>query len=522
MNNSAHFSQTTLIFHGKQCPEEGHIVGYSAIIDKLGLKVPIPYQVTLVCNQNKKYETDDWKVLPKSYLPEDNTDLTEIEALYKHLVFAFKYEGINLLIFRKLTQHYSTEQLTDLANIEPTGQYSRRIWFLIEWITGEKLIEKKDLTRKSYILLIDEKLQYAIEGEKSSRHLVINNLPGTPDFCPLIRKTNKLEQYIDTRYSEKNKLYLKEIHKDILQRASSFLLLKDSKASFTIEGESPKAKRAARWGQAIGQAGTKNLSIEELIRLQQIVIENTRFIEMGFRKKGGFVGEHDRSTGEPLPEHISARWHDIDSLIRGLIASNSMLVQSGFDAVLAAAIIAFGFVFIHPFEDGNGRIHRYLIHDILAKKHFSQQGIIFPVSASILNHIDDYRVVLEQYSHPLLDFIEWKETKDHNIEVLNETIDYYRYFDATLQAEFLYDCVIDTIENIIPAEVTYLAQYDEFKRFVDDEFEMPDKMVALLVRFLDQNNGSLSKRAREKEFGALTEVEINQIENRYNEIFKTY
>lgn len=521
MNNNTHFSQTTPIFYGKQCPEEGHIVGYSAIIDKLGLKVPIPNQITLVCNQNKNYETDDWKVLPKSYLPEDHTDLTEIQALYKHLVFALKYEGINLLIFRKLTQHYSIEQLADLASIEPTGQYSRRIWFLIEWITGEKLEGKTDLTRKSYIPLIDEKLQYAIEGEKSSRHLVINNLPGTPDFCPLIRKTNKLEQYIETRYSEKNKIFLKEIHKDILQRASSFLLLKDSKASFTIEGESPKAKRAARWGQAIGQAGTKNLSIEELLRLQQIVIENTRFIEMGFRKKGGFVGEHDRSTGEPLPEHISAKWHDIDSLISGLIVSNSMLIQSRFDAVLAAAIIAFGFVFIHPFEDGNGRIHRYLIHHTLAKKHFSQQGIIFPVSASILNHIDDYRIVLEQYSHPLLDFIEWKETKDHNIEVLNETIDYYRYFDATLQAEFLYDCVIDTIENIIPAEVTYLAQYDEFKRYVDDEFEMPDKMIALLVRFLDQNNGSLSKRAREKEFGALTEVEINQIENRYNEIFKT-
>ena len=522
MNKNTHFSQTTHMFHGKQCPEEGYIVGYSAIIDKLGLKVPIPYQITLVCNKNKNYETDDWKVLPKSYLPEDNTDLTEIEALYKHLVFALKYEGINLLIFRKLTQYYSTKQLADLADIEPTGQYSRRIWFLIEWITGKKLEGKKDLSRKSYIPLIDEKLQYAIEGEKSSRHLVINNLPGTPYFCPLIRKTDKLRQYIETRYSEKNKLYLKEIHKDILQRASSFLLLKDSKASFTIEGENPKAKRAARWGQAIGQAGTKNLSIEELIRLQQIVIENTRFVEMGFRKKGGFVGEHDRSTGEPLPEHISARWHDINSLINGLITTNSMLIQSEFDPVLAAAIIAFGFVFIHPFEDGNGRIHRYLIHHTLAKKHFSQQGIIFPVSASILNHIDDYRVVLEQYSHSLLDFIEWKETKDHNIDVLNETIDYYRYYDVTLQAEFLYDCVIDTIENIIPAEVTYLAQYDEFKRYVDDEFEMPDNMVALLVRFLDQNNGSLSKRAREKEFGALTEIEINQIENRYNEIFKTY
>lgn len=51
---------------------------------------------------------------------------------------------------------------------------------------------------------------------------------------------------------------------------------------------------------------------------------------------------------------------------------------------------------------------------------------------------------------------------------------------------------------------------------------MPDKMVALLVRFLDQNNGILSNRAREKEFSALTDAEINQIERKYNEIFKQY
>ncbi len=151
MKNNAHFSQRTPVFHGKKCPEEGHIVGYSALIDKLELKVPFPYQNTLVCIQNKSYETNESKILPKSYLPEDNSELTEIEALYKHLVFALKYEGINLLLYQKLTEHYTTEQLVELVNIEPTGQYSRRIWFLIEWIIGKKLEGKEDLTRKSYI-----------------------------------------------------------------------------------------------------------------------------------------------------------------------------------------------------------------------------------------------------------------------------------------------------------------------------------------------------------------------------------
>ena len=145
--------------------------------------------------------------------------------------------------------------------------------------------------------------------------------------------------------------------------------------------------------------------------------------------------------------------------------------------------------------------------------------MIFPVSSSILNNISQYRKVLESFSLPLLDFIEWTETKDHNIEVKNNTINYYRFFDATRQAEFLYDCVKDTLDNIIPKEIEYLTRYDEFKRYLDDEFEMPDKTVALLVRFLEQNNGRLSQRAKEKEFVKLNTTEIQMIEERFKEIF---
>jgi hypothetical protein len=517
----AYFSHTAPIFNGKQTPEDGFVVGYAAIVSSLKLPVPITGPVSIVSRQNRREKTGEWNIFSKKYLPEDNSNISEIEALYKHLVFALKYEGVNLLVLSFLTRHYSKKQLTELISIEPTGQYSRRLWFFIEWLSGRELEIKNSMSKKSYVPAINPKHQYAVDGIKSPRHMVINNLPGTPEFCPLIRRTEKLDQFIIADYSKQKSKYLEGIHNDILQRTSAFLLLKDSKASFTIEGESPKSKRAARWGQAIGQAGFVDLTKEELIRLQQLVIENTRFLELGFRKNGGFVGEHDRFTGEPLPDHISAKCQDLDSLMQGLIKTTDILLKSKMDAVLCATVIAFGFVFIHPFEDGNGRIHRYLIHHLLAKKKFAQQGFIFPVSESILRRIDDYRNVLESYSRPLLDFIEWEETKDHNIEVRNDTIDYYRYFDASPQAEFLYDCVKETIEKIIPAELSYLRKYDEFKRFIDDEFEMPDKMVALLVRFLEQNDGKISIRAKEKEFPGLTEKEITKIEHVYREIYNS-
>jgi hypothetical protein len=43
----------------------------------------------------------------------------------------------------------------------------------------------------------------------------------------------------------------------------------------------------------------------------------------------------------------------------------------------------------------------------------------------------------------------------------------------------------------------------------------------LLIRLLNQNDGRLSKRARDKEFNQLTEAEAQAIENKYDVIFSS-
>ena len=510
--NNKHFSQTLNIFHGRTAPEQGKLVGYGAIIESLKLAVPIPRQLALISQLTRQYSTESWLVFTPRHQPK--------ETLYGHLVFALKYEGINLLFFKKLFDQIEPITIEQWIKNEPLSQYSRKIWFLYEWLM-QKSLAVPDLKGGNYIPLVDEKLQYASSKSiNSGRHRIKNNLPGVVDFCPLIHKTSKLEKYIIENLSKKTDSVISRIHKDILLRTSSFLLLKDSKASFNIEGENPTQNKTVRWGRAIGQAGSKSLSKEELLRLQQIILENSRFIKMGYRTEGGFVGEHERTTGEPIPEHISARWQDVETLMEGLLAAAKQMIDSKFHPVLTAANIAFGFVFIHPFVDGNGRLHRYLIHHILSNMKFTPQGIIFPVSSAILDRINDYRKTLENYSLPLLDFIQWEKTPDNNVEVLNETIDYYRYFDATVQCEFLFECIDYTINKIIPDEVAYLQNYDQMKVWLDDRFQMPDKMVALLIRFLEQNNGIISGRARDKEFSALTEDEVKEIEENYKVVFE--
>ena len=504
------FSLNTPTFHGRSLPEPGIIVGYGAVIETLNLQIPIPSKLAIIGEKARGYKIANWHVFGKSYEPKD--------SLYHHLVFSLKYEGVNLLFFKLLFKQLNKKEITQLLSIEPSGQYSRKIWFLYEWLTDKRL-DIPDLSFKNYVTLLDEKLQYTIPGVRSARHRIINNLPGTPGFCPLIYKTQKLDDFIKSDLSKQNEQNLKQVHLDIINRTSAFLLLKDSKASFTIEGEQAINQRLQRWGQAIGQAGKKNLDKKELLRLQELVIANTRHIEMGFRTKGGFVGDHDRETNLPLPDHISARWDDLNEIMDGFISTGDLLEKSEFDAVLAASFLAFGFVFIHPFVDGNGRIHRYIIHHVLARKGFYKKGMIFPVSASILDNIVEYREIMEAYSHPLLEFIEWEATPDHNVEVLSDTIDYYRYFDATSMAEYLYECVQDTINRVIPEEISWLQNFDEYKHEVDSKMDLSDSQIRLLVNFLDQGSGILSKRARKKEFPTLNAEEIDYLQTTYKEIF---
>src|ERR1700730_11860855 len=119
----------------------------------------------------------------------------------------------------------------------------------------------------------------------------------------------------------------------------------------------------------------------------------------------------------------------------------------------------------------------------------------------------------------LLPLIEWEPTDKGNVRVLNDTGDYYRFFDATPHAEFLYECVERTIEVDLPAETSFLKGYDSFRRQVEDLVDMPDNTVDLLFRFLRQNDGRLSRRAREREFAELTEDEVAKIDAAYAKAF---
>jgi len=73
-----------------------------------------------------------------------------------------------------------------------------------------------------------------------------------------------LEAYTASNFPELMEKGLQGRNKDLIRRTAAFLLLKDSKASFAIEGENPPNMRARNWGKVIGQAGKKALTINEI------------------------------------------------------------------------------------------------------------------------------------------------------------------------------------------------------------------------------------------------------------------
>lgn len=502
------------VFQEKAVPTATKLAGWAALVHSLGIAAPVR-RASCVSDQHirgSRREDAEWSVFDKRYWPGD--------TLADHLGFAIRHETIDLLILRRIFNAVSMAEFVKLIRSAPSSIQVRRIWFLYETLTGNTL-DVEDAPRGTAVDLLDAKLYFTGAPHLSRRHHVRDNLLGTRRFCPTIRRTKALEEFTALNLSIRARETIGRTGAHLVRRAASFMLLADSRASFEIEGERPPRNRLERWGRAVLQAGKNKLSLKEIERLHRVLIEETRFIQPGLRPDGVFLGERDHFN-DPLPEFIGARPDALGDLMDGLFTANERMSADEMDPVLQAAATAFGFVYVHPFQDGNGRMHRCLIHHVLAERKFTPTGMVFPVSSVMLARIDTYRSTLQGHSGPLMPFIEWRPTPEGNVEVVNDTTDLYRYFDCTEEAEFLYSCVQRTVDEDLPREIDYLRRHDEAIRHIMDAVEIPDRLAENLLVFIRQNTGVLTKKRRQGEFSKLTDDEVTLIESIVREAFEGF
>jgi hypothetical protein len=510
-----HFElETPINFQGESVPQGTQLAGWAALVQALGLQAPVlrPSCVSEKHIGGSQREEGRWRVFDKRYQPGGQ--------FADHLTFALRHENIDLLILKRAFNAAPKAVLEEYVRSAPTGTHTRRAWFFYETLTGQ-MLDVEDAPNVTAVDALDVKAYFTGKARLSRRHRVRDNLLGSSDYCPVIRRTAPLQEFAALGLAERAAETVGRTGRHLVARAASFLLLADSRASFEIEGERAPRNRLERWGRAVLQAGKNELTFEEIVRLHSVLIEDTRFVFPGLRPDGVYLGERDH-IGDPLPEFIGARPQDLDNLCSGMLVANNRMRDDELDPILQAAATAFGFIYLHPFQDGNGRVHRCLIHHVLAGRKYTPPGMVFPVSSVMLDRIDDYRTTLQAHSGPLMDFIEWRPTAERNVEVLNDTADLYRYFDCTEAAEFLYACVRRTVEHDLPREIDFIRRHDEAMIRIMDRIEMPDRLAQNLILFIRQNNGTLSKRKREKDFSALSDDEVHGLEKIIQDAFEGF
>jgi len=507
-------SANVATFQENIVPSGTKLAGLAALAHALSVQAPIrrPSCVSEKHIRGSHRKEDAWTVFDRRYWPGD--------TFADHLTFALRHEDVDLLILKRLFEAVSPNTMAAFVRTAPSGTTTRRAWFLYEALTNRTL-KVSDAPEVAAIDLLDPKTYFTGKPRLSKRHRVRDNLLGTGRFCPVLRRTKALEDFVARDIAKEAAQTIGRTGAHLVARAASFMLLADSRASFEIEGVRPPRNRLERWGRAVLQAGKNKLTFDEIVRLHALLIEDTRFVRAGLRPDGVFLGERDHQGG-PLPEFIGARPEDLNDLIASMLQANDRMRDSGMDPVLQAAATAFGFVYIHPFQDGNGRLHRCLIHHVLAERKFTPPGMIFPVSSVMLDRIDDYRTTLQTHSSPLMALIDWRPTPDRNVEVLNDTGDLYRYFDCTGAAEFLYACVLRTVQQDLPREIDYLRRHDEALSRVMEAVEMPDRRAENLIMFIRQNNGTLSKKRRANEYKKLSDREVGMLESIVRDAFEGF
>lgn len=511
--------------------------GYSWLQDRYQLPVINLWQYCYIDSAARGRDEQDLgthriQLFAGNYQPED--------TLAGHLQFALRYEGLNLQLLALLFPLVDHQELVSWISHSPNSTYARRACFLYEWLCQEALpIDEPVPSRVRYVEVVDTQLQFG-SGiiERDTRYRVMNNLLGARNFCPTVRKTDFLLAMTEKDLRKRTQETLAKYDPDLLRRAAAFLYLKETQSSFEVERETPSADRAQRFADLLRQADTSEaLTEERLVELQQAVVD-ARFHEFTWRQQQNWVGK-DLGYRQQI-DFVPPRPGDVPALMKGLqgMAVKSRLLNHtnqhlrvssrargededlglSTDPVVYAAAIAFGFVFIHPFMDGNGRIHRYLIHDVLANAGFTPKGIVLPVSAVILANLDEYIDVLESFSKPIRARTQYSPDTPEIPATGNDAV-YFRYFDATEQAEFLYKALERTVEQDLQTEIDFLLGFDKACQALNQLLDWPDHSLELFVRVVHQNSGQLSKTKQQSHFHWMTPDEIKQAEDLVRQAF---
>jgi hypothetical protein len=464
-------------------------IGYFRLIQMLGLEVTeLTSPAYASASVNSRTDGNSRVLFPIRVLSDDTP--------VWHLEFALRHEDINLEVIDAAFAHIDPAALVARFHEAPTGAYIRKACFLWEWLTGQHLATE-GVRNGGYVDLLDAKKYFTrANGKRMPRFRVRNNALGSARFCPTVHRTTACIQPSLQALLKEAQTTLDSVSDPALyERALSYLYLSETRGSFAIENETPSGNKQERFVQLLRHAGEPAKVTEDwLVDLQNAIVQSDFAKEASYRTKQNWMEDRSgRVTLIPAP---------VDAL-RDVMAGWEAFAndeESCEDWLVKAACVAFGFVYLHPFLDGNGRIHRFLIQHIIARSGLAPGNVFVPVSAVIGKHLSRYHQGVVGFSGPVSQLWDYQRGADEPVITRVASSRPYRFFHADEEVAFLHAMIEQAVRVEIPEEIAFLSGYDRAFNALNTELDLPQSTLAALIRNIHGNHGQLSNNIRKKHF----------------------
>jgi hypothetical protein len=482
-------------------------LGYQALIERFSLQVPPLEQIHVLSPKTgvaRHYVGAGGEriEIPRNRY-QGGDDITA------ELTFALKRERLNLTV---LAAAFEKQEVLDAIaawlNATPTSMYPRLAAHLAKWLQDASFTFTLPAGAPR-IRVLDEE-EYFTGPERSDPQFgVINNLLGTRAFCPVVRRTETLTRLLNLDLRAKVSQAIAQIEPEVLTRAVDYLYLSETRSTFSIEKEIPDNQRAAKFRQLLELAGTPGALTEEQLCHWQNQIISGYFAETSFRNRQNWLSRSGRLRN--IADFIPPAADQVVPMMEGVAQVAQLGAGNIIDPAIAATCTAFGLVFVHPFMDGNGRLHRFLLHHVLRQAGYTPPGVVLPLSARMLKALDRYSSLLKSYSAPRTALLDYVLDEDSQTILIKspQPLWLYASFDATPFCEFILSCIAQCVEEDLAQEVKYLEAYDRAKTRLESWLDLPQPQLNLLIRLIVQGHGELSERKR-KRFESLGDEAVNR------------
>ncbi|MDF2461878.1 MAG: Filamentation induced by cAMP protein Fic [Ramlibacter sp.] len=487
--------------------------GYAHLIERHSLSCLRPAVPAEVKPVTRIVRSDDEFLVPRHVAPAPDAPTVE------HLLFALRYEGLDLAVIDALAAAgaLTAAQVREANLATPMGAFARKLGFAWELVTGQEIQDVAPLG--GYADMFDPELYYT--GARPQRNVkwrVDFNGLGVPAYCPVIRRTAELDRLLQRDLiAEVHEFAQAARDQGVLDRILSWAYLDETKSSFEIEGEDPPLDKQQAFAAVLKNAHDAGAINEQyLVELQNLIITNPLWREAAYRGEQNWLARGGRGAAQvryvpPAPGALPALMAGLEQMCNAPQADNPLL---------HATLCSFGFVYLHPFMDGNGRLSRFLFHHALCVKRALPDGLILPVSIAMHRNEQGYLQALESFSRQARQFWDVRWIDGNNFDFTARCRDsVYRYWDATAQAEFSVRMAAQAMDVDLLGEAHYLASFDRAFKALDRKLDLPAPLLHKLIVMCQEQRGVVSNNRR-KQFKDTVPVEyFDEIEKVVSDAF---